>query len=123
MKIETVEKRPMTDVRLLTAPLTESIHEEAQRKARLFRREWEERYSSLLVGRRHWKIIAGAQTIVIAGLSVGLWDLARRAHTQYLVIERSGTQIHYAGPVQPQNMDDATWDLVRVEQLKRFLAG
>jgi type IV secretory pathway TrbF-like protein len=100
------------------------IKEAASEKARRFKREWEERYSSLLAGRRHWKIIAGAQTIVIAGLCVALWDMGRQAHTpDVVVLEKSGSQIAYAGPVQPQSMDDATWDLVRVEQLKKFISA
>jgi type IV secretory pathway TrbF-like protein len=48
--------------------------------------------------------------------------MGRQAHTpDVVVLERSGSQISYAA-VQPQNMDDATWNLVRVEQLKRFLS-
>ena len=108
-----------------TEVITEQkIKEAVGEKVHRYKREWEERYSSLLVGRKHWKMVAGGQMIVIAGLSVGLWDTARRAHTpDVVVLEKSGSQISYAGPVQPANMDDATWNIVRVEQLKRFLSA
>jgi type IV secretory pathway TrbF-like protein len=94
----------------------------AGEKTRRYKREWEERYCSLLVGRTHWKLAAFAELAIIAGLSFALWNIARKSQTEVVVLEKSGNQINYAGPVQPRSMDDATWDLVRVEQLKRFIS-
>jgi type IV secretory pathway TrbF-like protein len=90
-------------------------------KVRRYKREWEERYCSLLVGRAHWKIAAFVELAIIAGLSFAVWNIAQKSHTEVVVLEKRGAQIDYAGVVQPQNMDDATWDLVRVEQLKKFI--
>jgi type IV secretory pathway TrbF-like protein len=99
------------------------IEKSAGEKIRRYKREWEERYSSLLIGRTHWKLAAFAELAIIAGLGFALWNIARKSHTEVVVLEKSGTQINYAGPVQPRDMDDATWDLVRVEQLKKFISA
>ena len=92
-------------------------------KVARYRREWEERYSSLIVGRAQWKYTAWAALAICAGQSVALWNTARTPQKDLYVLERSGKQTTYAGPVKPVNMDDSAWDEVRVEALKKFIAA
>jgi len=117
----------MIKTEVITEPLPEvpasRFQEQISEKARRYKREWEERYSSLLAGRRHWKIVCGALVLINSGLVFGLWNVARMSHTELYVLDRSGSVVNYAGPVKPVNMDDATWDLVRVEQLKKFISA
>jgi type IV secretory pathway TrbF-like protein len=101
-------------------PLLKDVVKE---KIGAYKREWEERYSSLLVGRAHWKYTAWAELAIIAGLSAALWNVARTSHTELYVLERSGREVAYAGPVKPVSMDDAAWDEVRVEALKKFITA
>jgi type IV secretory pathway TrbF-like protein len=98
------------------------IPEQVGAKVRRYKREWEERYSSLLVGRSHWKFTAWAALAIIAGLSVALWNVARTSHVELYVLDRTGSVVNYAGPVKPVSMDDAAWDTVKVEQFKRFIS-
>jgi type IV secretory pathway TrbF-like protein len=95
----------------------------AREKAARYKREWEERFSSLLAGRRHWKLICGVLLLINAGEGLGIWNMARTSHTELYVVEKSGAVVNYAGPVKPANMDDATWDVVRVESLKKFIGA
>jgi type IV secretory pathway TrbF-like protein len=99
------------------------LEEETREKSQRYKREWEERYSSLLVGRRHWKIIAFVLVAINAAGAYGYWQLARSSRTELYVVERSGSQISYAGEVKPSSMDDDTWDVVKVEQLKKFITS
>jgi type IV secretory pathway TrbF-like protein len=92
-------------------------------KVGAYKREWEERYSSLIVGRAHWKYTAWAELVIIAGMGAALWNTARTPQKDLYVVERTGNAVNYAGPVRPVNMDDAAWDEVRVDALKKFIAA
>jgi type IV secretory pathway TrbF-like protein len=99
------------------------IQQEARAKAGKFKREYEERWSSLVVGRRHWKLIAFIESLIIAGLCFGMWDLWKRSKVDYYMVDRDGAQINYAGPLKPQSMDEATWDTIRVDQFEKFISA
>jgi type IV secretory pathway TrbF-like protein len=118
MKLEIIDNHPALP------PVDEERLERVSREKTIaYRREWEERYSGLLAGRRHWKVFAAGLLLINGGLAAGLWNVARMSHTELYVLDRSGSRVNYAGPVKPTNMDDATWDLVRVEQLKKFISS
>jgi type IV secretory pathway TrbF-like protein len=102
---------------------TQVVAEQISEKVHRYKREWEERYSSLLVGRSHWKFTAWAELFIIAGLIVALWNVARTSHSELYVLDRTGTAVNYAGSVKPVSMDDSAWDVVRVEQLKKFISA
>jgi type IV secretory pathway TrbF-like protein len=99
------------------------LKDKVNEKVAHYRREWEERYSSLLVGRSHWKFTAWAELVIIAGLCAALWNVVRTSHTELYVLDRTGTSVNYAGAVKPVGMDDGAWDAVRVEQLKKFITA
>ena len=102
---------------------TIDIEDEARAKAGRFKREYEERWSSLVVGRRHWKLLAFIETLIIAGLCFGMWDMSKQSKIDYYMVDRDGAQINYAGPLKPHTMDDATWDTIRVDQFEKFIAA
>ena len=106
-------------LQILPAP----VEELAEEKARLYERKWHERYSSLLASRTYWKAMAFVLAFITAGEGFGLWQLARSSRTELYMVDRSGSQVNYAGLLKPVNVDDATWDQVRIEQFKKFLAS
>lgn len=99
------------------------IESEAQEKQRRYQRNWEERYSSLLAGRRNWQLMAFALVLMNGGLAYGIWHLAQTSRTEIYMLDRTGSQVNYAGAVKPTSMDDATWDIVRIEELKKFVTS
>ena len=99
------------------------IESQVEKKQKLYQRNWEERYSSLLAGRRNWQLMAFALVLVAGALGYGLWDLAHKSNTVVYMLDRSGSQVNYAGTIKPANIDDATWDVVRVEELKKFITS
>ena len=99
------------------------IETEVREKQKLYQRNWEERYSSLLAGRRNWQVMALILVLINGGLGYGIWFLAHTSRTELYMIDRSGSQVNYAGTIKPANMDDATWDIVRVEELKKFITS
>ena len=94
-----------------------------EQKARAFKREYEERWSSLVIGRDHWKYTAWVLLAIVVGEAFGLYHAALTSHTELYVLEKAGTDVAYAGPVKPVSMDDAAWDDVRIEQLKKFVSA
>jgi type IV secretory pathway TrbF-like protein len=99
------------------------LQEAVNGKVARYRREWHERYSSLLVGRRHWKMVACGALAVIALQAVLLWDTARHARqADVVVLAQNGSNLTYV-PMQPQTMDDATWDAARVDEWKIFITA
>lgn len=99
------------------------IESEAREKQRRYQRNWEERYSSLLAGRRNWQLIAFVLVLMNGGLGYGIWHLAQTSRTELYLLDRTGSQVNYAGTVKPTSMDDATWDIVRIEELKKFVTS
>jgi len=99
------------------------VESEAREKQRRYQRNWEERYSSLLAGRRNWQLMAFALVLINGSLGYGIWHLAHTSRTELYMLDRTGSQVNYAGTIKPTNMDDATWDIVRVEELKKFITS
>lgn len=99
------------------------VEAEAREKAERYRRNWEERYSALLAGRRNWQVMAFLLVLINSGLGYGIWYLAHSSRTELYMLDRTGSQVNYAGAIKPTNMDDATWDIVRVEELKTFVTS
>jgi type IV secretory pathway TrbF-like protein len=112
-----------SDALAMPATMGARIEEEAGEKARRYRRNSEERYSSIVAGRRYWKLLAFLLVLINGGEGYGIWTLAHSSRTELYVVDRAGSQINYAGSLKPTNMDEATWDLVRVEQLKKFISA
>jgi len=99
------------------------VDSEVREKQRRYQRNWEERYSSLLAGRRNWQLMAFALVLINGGFGYGMWYLAHTSRTEVYMLDRTGSQVNYAGSMKPANMDDATWDIVRVEELKKFVTS
>jgi len=99
------------------------IESEVREKQKRYQRNWEERYSSLLAGKRNWQLMAFALVLLCGGLGYGVLHLANTSRTELYMLDRSGSQVNYAGTIKPANMDDATWDIVRVEELKKFITS
>ena len=99
-----------------------NIKREAAEKAARFQRNWEERFSSLLVGRMHWKLLAAGQTVIIGLLVIAMWSLARQSHIEPYVIQMNGSQATYDGTLKPANLADPAWAQVHIQQLETFLS-
>lgn len=99
------------------------VESQVKEKQKLYQRNWEERYSSLLAGRRNWQVMTFFLVLINGGLGYGIWFLAHTSRTEIYMVDRSGSQVNYAGTIKPANMDDATWDIVRVEELRKFITS
>ena len=76
-----------------------------------------------LAGRRNWQLMAFLLVLINGGLGYGIWYLAHTFADGIYMLDRTGSQVNYAGAIKPTNMDDATWDIVRVEELKKFITS
>ena len=86
------------------------------------KRQFEEVWSRPLAEKQNWQRIAFGQTAVILCLSYWLGHNGSLPKERLYVVERDkGGRVAYAGPVKPVDMDARTWDLVKVQALKRFL--
>ncbi|MBV8437266.1 MAG: type IV secretion system protein [Silvibacterium sp.] len=92
-------------------------------RTRRAKREFEEIWSNLVAGKRNWMYMAFLEGLVLAGMAWGMWRLGSMRKEVLYVLERGKqNEVAYFGPVKPVDMDAATWDLVKVESLKKFVS-
>jgi type IV secretory pathway TrbF-like protein len=99
-----------------------SVEEMVDARTKRAKREFEEIWSNLVAGKRNWMYMAFLEALVIGGMSWGLWHLGSMRKEILYVLERDKNhEVGYFGPVKPVDMDAATWDLVKVQSLKKFV--
>src|SRR5450631_2169711 len=95
--------------------------DEGTRKAK---RHFEEIWSNAIVAKQRWQAIS---FLLAAALLCSIWGLIHLGgmtkSVLYVVERDKAGNVNYAGPVKPVDMDARTWDLVKVEALKKFLTS
>ena len=91
-----------------------------ERSARAKRR-WDEVWSNPISAKKNWQRIAFMEGLALIVSVGGLIYLGTLPKQIAYVIERQGNRVAYAGPLRPTNMDDATWNEVKLQQLRRWL--
>lgn len=109
-------EKPMTHT-------TEALpHELLDSRTRKAKRQWEEAWSHPIAAKQNWQRFALLELLIIFSAVCWIGYLGRLPKQVLYVLERDkGGNVSYAGPVRPVDMDAQTWDLVKVQSLKRFL--
>jgi type IV secretion system protein VirB5 len=70
------------------------------------RREWDERYADLVIGKRNWQIAAGCSLTIGLVLAVGIvWLALRSRYVPYVVVtDRLGQAMTIPEPLTPASM-------------------
>ena len=86
------------------------------------RREWDERYADLILGKRNWQIAAGgllAATLILSGGIV--WLSTRSRYIPYVVeVDKLGYALTVPQPLTPASAPDVAMRMQRYE-LARFI--
>jgi type IV secretory pathway TrbF-like protein len=91
-------------------------------RTRRAKRAWEEAWSNPIAAKQNWQRVAFIEALALVFAIGGLIHLGGLPKQVLYVVERDKTgNVHYAGPVKPVDMDGHTWDLVKIQGLKRFL--
>lgn len=86
------------------------------------RREWEECWSHPIAAKRNWQRLALIEAVGLVASVFWIGHLGTLPKQVLYVLERDKSgAVSYAGPVKPVDMDAGTWDLVKVQALKKFL--
>lgn len=104
------------------AQVTEISEELLDTRTRRAKRAWEEAWSNPIAAKQNWQRIAFAEAALLLFALWGLIHLGGMPKQMLYVLERDRSgSLSYAGPVKPVDMDAQTWDLVKVQSLKKFL--
>jgi type IV secretory pathway TrbF-like protein len=91
-------------------------------RTRRAKRQWEEAWSHPIAAKQNWQRVAFLEAAVLLLAVAGLIYLGRLPKQVLYVVERDkGGNVSYAGPVKPVDMTAQTWDVVKVQALKRFI--
>ena len=81
------------------------------------RREWDERYGDLVLGKRNWQIAAGGMLVVTLILASGIvWLTTRSRFIPYVVeVDKLGYSLTVPQPLTPSSVPDVTARMQRYE--------
>jgi len=81
------------------------------------RREWDERYADLVLGKRNWQIAAGGLLAVSLILAIGIvWLATRSRYIPYVVeVDKLGYALTVPHPLAPTSVPDVTARMERYE--------
>src|SRR5215472_471718 len=81
------------------------------------RREWDERYADLVLGKRNWQIAAGGLLAVTLILSGGIvWLSTRSRYIPYVVeVDKLGYALTIPQPLTPASAPDVAMRMQRYE--------
>jgi type IV secretion system protein VirB5 len=81
------------------------------------RREWDERYGDLVLGKRNWQIAAGGLLVVTVILASGLvWLTTRSRYIPYIVeVDKLGYSLTVPQPLTTASVPDVTARMMRYE--------
>jgi type IV secretory pathway TrbF-like protein len=81
------------------------------------RREWDERYADLVLGKRNWQIAAGGLLLVSLILASGMvWLISRSRYVPYVVeVDKLGYALTVPQPLTPASVPDVTGKMERYE--------
>ncbi|MFZ1887707.1 MAG: VirB8/TrbF family protein [Candidatus Binataceae bacterium] len=81
------------------------------------RREWDERYADLVLGKRNWQIAAGGLLILSLILAAGfVWISNRSRYIPYVVeVDKLGYALTIPQPLTPASVPDVTERMQRYE--------
>jgi type IV secretion system protein TrbF len=81
------------------------------------RREWDERYADLVLGKRNWQIAAGGLLVLSLILaSANVWLISRSRYVPYVVeVDKLGYALTVPQPLAPTSVPDVTARMQRYE--------
>jgi type IV secretion system protein VirB5 len=81
------------------------------------RREWDERYADLVLGKRNWQIAASGLLVLALMLAGGMvWLAARSRYVPYVVeVDKLGYALTVPKPLNPTSVPDVTIRIERYE--------
>ena len=81
------------------------------------RREWDERYADLVLGKRNWQIAAGGLLVLSLILASGMvWLISRSRYIPYVVeVDKLGYALTVPQPLTPASVPDVTARMQRYE--------
>ena len=81
------------------------------------RREWDERYADLVLGKRNWQIAAGGLLLLSLILAGGMvWLVSRSRYIPYVVeVDKLGYALTVPQPLTPTSVPDVTARMQRYE--------
>lgn len=81
------------------------------------RREWDERYADLVLGKRNWQIAAGGLLLLALMLAGGtVWLTTRSRYVPYVVeVDKLGYALTVPQPLTPTSVPDVTARIERYE--------
>jgi type IV secretion system protein VirB5 len=81
------------------------------------RREWDERYADLVLGKRNWQIAAGGMLVLSLILASGIvWLSSRSRYVPYVVeVDKLGYALTVPQPLTPSSVPDVTARIQRYE--------
>ena len=81
------------------------------------RREWDERYADLVLGKRNWQIAAGGLLLLSLILASGMvWLISRSRFIPYIVeVDKLGYALTVPQPLNPSSVPDVTSRMQRYE--------
>jgi type IV secretory pathway TrbF-like protein len=81
------------------------------------RREWDERYADLVLGKRNWQIAGGGLLVLSLILASGLvWLISRSRYIPYVVeVDKLGYALTLPQPLSPASVPDVTARMQRYE--------
>ena len=86
------------------------------------KRRWDEVWGGAIEQKKNWQRLAFLEALIILFAVWCIWHLGTLPKQILYVVERDkSNNVAYAGPVKPVDMDAQTWDLVKVQALKRFI--
>ena len=101
---------------------TEISDEVLDTRTRRAKRQWEEAWSNPIAAKQNWQRLAFCEAAALVFAVWGLIHLGGMPKQVLYVVERDRAgNVSYAGPVKPVDMDAKTWDLVKVQSLKKFI--
>jgi len=105
------------------AHTTEILPEELiDSRTRRAKRQWEEAWSNPIAAKQNWQRFALLELLVLFCAVFWIGYLGRLPKQVLYVLERDKDHnAIYAGPVKPVDMEAQTWDLVKVQSLKKFV--
>jgi type IV secretory pathway TrbF-like protein len=91
--------------------------EEKMSAANVGWREWDERYSSHVIAKRNWQIVAAGSLCVSLVLAVGMvWQSARSRVVPYVVeVDRLGQAESFPVPLSPSSLPELVTGMERYE--------
>jgi type IV secretory pathway TrbF-like protein len=84
------------------------------------RREWDERYADLVLGKRNWQIAGGGLLVLSLILASGLvWLISRSRYIPYVVeVDKLGYALTLPQPLSPASVPDVTARMQRYAQVE-----